>query len=171
MPPRERRVGHAGRGLRCVHPGHKALPEPARGVTSRVAGAVLSGPLSRCKMRPMPPPVTPADTARHLQQRAQARRRAGAARAARLSVLLPGAAALLRDRYSVTRVVLFGSVATGACTAESDLDLAVEGLPSATYFAALADLMELTGGPVDLVRLEEAPASLAERIAAEGRAL
>lgn len=119
----------------------------------------------------MPPSVTPADTARLLREREAARRRAGAARAARLGALLPDAARLLRERYGTTRVVLFGSLAIGTVTAQSDLDLAVEGLPNASYFAALADLMALVGGPVDLVRLEDAPVSLAERIAAEGRSL
>jgi len=38
-------------------------------------------------------------------------------------------------------------------------------------FKALADLMGISGGPVDLVRLEEAPPSLHERIQAEGEPL
>jgi predicted nucleotidyltransferase len=67
--------------------------------------------------------------------------------------------------------VLFGSLATGSHSETSDVDLAVEGLPNALYFAALADLMAHFGVPVDLVRLEEAPNSLRERIAAEGEPL
>jgi predicted nucleotidyltransferase len=65
-------------------------------------------------------------------------------------------------------VVLFGSLATAEHHVGSDLDLAATGIPPTRYFAALADLMGLVHGPVDLVRLEEAPASLAERIEADG---
>jgi predicted nucleotidyltransferase len=63
---------------------------------------------------------------------------------------------------------LFGSLVHGEPTGESDVDLAVEGLPPRAYFPALADLMTLFRGPVDLVRLEEAAASLRERVLAEG---
>lgn len=51
------------------------------------------------------------------------------------------------------------------------MDLAVEGMPSPLYFSALADLMGLFGGPVDLVRLEEAVPSLRLAIEQEGRVL
>lgn len=98
------------------------------------------------------------------------RRRAQAeARAQRLLRDVPRARELLRSRYAVARVVLFGSLATGDVSPRSDVDLAVLGLEPARYFDALADLMELFGSPVDLVRIEEAPTSLRERIAAEGK--
>ena len=45
------------------------------------------------------------------------------------------------------------------------------GLDRARYFEALADLMEILGAPVDLIRMEEAPQSLRERIEVEGEAL
>lgn len=83
---------------------------------------------------------------------------------------LPGAVELLRGRGAV-RVVLFGSLAAGVPTSESDVDLAVAGLPAATYFDTLAELESLFGAPVDLVRVEEAPESLRQRIAEEGREL
>jgi uncharacterized protein len=88
----------------------------------------------------------------------------GAERAGRLRARLPAAVALLRDRHGAESVVLFGSLANGACHADSDVDLAVSGLPGDRYFEALADLMEVFAGPVDLVRLEDAPESLRERI-------
>jgi uncharacterized protein len=115
--------------------------------------------------------VSPADTARHLRQRAASAAYLGAERARQLRLRLPAAAALLRDRYGADHVVLFGSLANGACHADSDVDLAVSGLPGDRYFKALADLMEVFAGPVDLVRLEGAPESLRERIAAEGERL
>lgn len=114
--------------------------------------------------------VTAAEALAHLR-RAEARRAAaGSQRAARLLGLLPAAARLLRERYGVRRVVVFGSLVAGHATTESDVDLAVEGLRLGDYFEALADLMHLFGGPVDLVRLEDAPASLRDRVAQEGRA-
>ena len=116
-------------------------------------------------------PVTATDTARHLRARAADQTRAAEARAARLLSALPAAADLLRTRYGVTDVVLFGSLATGTFTDRSDVDIAVRGLDPTHYFAALADLMALFAGPVDLVRLEQAPPSLLDRIASEGRPL
>jgi len=116
-------------------------------------------------------PVTPADTARHLRRRREAAQSEGACRAAQLRARLPGAAARLRDLYGVTGVRLFGSLANGTCRADSDVDLAVTGLDRARYFEALADLMEVLGAPVDLIRMEEAPPTLSERIDAEGEAV
>lgn len=72
------------------------------------------------------------------------------------------------DSHGARRVWLFGSLVAGSPTAHSDVDLAVEGLSSNAYFGALADLMELFHGRVDLVRWEEAPESLRARILAEG---
>lgn len=113
--------------------------------------------------------VTAAEAARHLRSRAAERARVAEQRAARLMGLVPFAAELLRDRYGAREVVLFGSLATGTFTERSDVDLAVHGIDAADYFAALGDLMALFGGPVDLVRLEQAPPSLVDRVAAEGR--
>lgn len=116
-------------------------------------------------------PTTPADTARHLRGLAARRRALAATRAERLRGRLPAGAELLRGRYGARRVILFGSLATGACRVDSDVDIAASGVPPEKYFAALADLMEVLGTPVDLVRLEDAPESLRDRIAAEGEAL
>jgi predicted nucleotidyltransferase len=113
--------------------------------------------------------VTAAEVARHLRCRAAEGARAAEQRAVRLLGLVPSAAELLRNRYGAREVVLFGSLATGSFKERSDVDLAVRGIGQAEYFAALADLMALFGGPVDLVRLEQAPPSLIDRIAAEGR--
>ena len=112
--------------------------------------------------------VTPADTARHLRRRRETAQSEGARRAAQLRARLPGAGARLREVYGVTGVRLFGSLANGTCRAKSDVDLAVSGLDQPRYFEALADLMEILGAPVDLIRTEDAPQSLSERIDAEG---
>lgn len=97
------------------------------------------------------------------EQRSRAEARADAMRAR-----LPAAKQLLADRYGVRRVVLFGSLARGDSTASSDVDLAVEGIDSAGYFRAIADLMGLFEAPVDLVEIERAPASLLARLELEG---
>ncbi|MBN2576774.1 MAG: nucleotidyltransferase domain-containing protein [Deltaproteobacteria bacterium] len=115
--------------------------------------------------------VTAQDLARTLRARSAERRAAAEARAERLRAGLPRAAKLLAERYHARRVVLFGSLVDGTFSERSDVDLAVEGMPSAPYFDALADLMTLFGGPVDLVRLEEAAPDLRAYIEAEGRTL
>jgi predicted nucleotidyltransferase len=115
--------------------------------------------------------VTPTDTARHLRHLVAERHRRAAGRARRLRQGLPAAAQLLGEIYGARRVVLFGSLATGSVSETSDVDLAVEGLPGPRYFAALSDLMALLACPVDLIRIEEAPESLRQRIAAEGEVL
>jgi predicted nucleotidyltransferase len=115
--------------------------------------------------------VTAAQAAETLRRREEDRRAAARLRAEGLLAKLPKAKQILQDSYGVHRVVVFGSMATGEPQPESDLDLAVEGLAREHHFAAMADLMAALGCTLDLVRIEEAPPSLAQRIAAEGRRL
>jgi predicted nucleotidyltransferase len=115
--------------------------------------------------------VTAQDLARTLRARSAEQRSRAKLRADRLCALLPQAATLLVDRYRAGRVVLFGSLAEETYSEHSDVDLAVEGMPSASYFEALAELMCLFGGPVDLVRIEDAAPSLRAYIEEEGRLL
>ena len=114
--------------------------------------------------------VTVDEALEHQRSLERGREAEGQARAALLAGKLPEAVELLRAHHGVERVVLFGSLATGEVNSNSDVDLAVEGLAPARYFAALADLMALFRGPVDLVRIEDAPPSLRHRIESEGRA-
>ena len=105
-------------------------------------------------------------------RRHEAERRARAlVRARRLLDRLPEARETLIGHHGASGVFLFGSLATGDCREDSDVDLAVDGLAPERYFEALADVMAIVGGPVDLVRLEEAGGSLRDRIRAEGRRL
>ncbi len=52
-------------------------------------------------------------------------------------------------------VYLFGSAAKGTLREDSDLDLAVSGLPPEVFFRALARATSLLRRPVDLVDLDE----------------
>jgi predicted nucleotidyltransferase len=81
---------------------------------------------------------------------------------------------LLEEKYAVRAVYLFGSVAwPERFHADSDLDLAVEGLPDEKYFRALAELWRLlpAGRELNLVPLEAAFPELAERVRQEGLVL
>jgi predicted nucleotidyltransferase len=82
--------------------------------------------------------------------------------------------AQLSAEPSVRRVILFGSRARGEAQPRSDVDLAVEA-PAASVrdWLRLADIAEdaETLLSIDLVRLEQAPPDLRERIQAEGRVL
>lgn len=110
------------------------------------------------------------ETVAHLRRRARERAARGVERQAELERWLPTARDILRSRGAES-VYVFGSVVSGTTTARSDLDLAATGLPRSAYFAALGELMRTLPCEVDLVRLEEAPESLRERVRAEGRGL
>jgi len=78
---------------------------------------------------------------------------------------------ILYDKYKVSRVYLIGSLAHPEDFHErSDIDLAVEGLPSHLYFKALAELWrELPAGlELDLIPLEDVDPDFLKRILKEG---
>lgn len=80
----------------------------------------------------------------------------------------------LVQEYHVKRVYLFGSlVQVRLFHDRSDIDLAVEGLPSAVYFSALTALWEINppDASVDLVPLEDIHESFKDRIITEGKLL
>lgn len=80
------------------------------------------------------------------------------------------AADLLRRQLGAERVVAFGSlVHNNLFHPRSDVDLAVWGLPERDYYRTVSRLLDLDPAfEIDLVRAEEAPASLLDRIAREG---
>ena len=61
---------------------------------------------------------------------------------------------VLAQRFGVTRLALFGSVARGTAGADSDIDLLVEfdgPATSSRYFGVQFYLEDLLGHPIDLV--------------------
>ncbi|HLF01400.1 MAG TPA: nucleotidyltransferase domain-containing protein [Anaerolineales bacterium] len=74
-------------------------------------------------------------------------------------------AQILADDYSVERVYLFGSFAWGnKVRPDSDIDLAVEGLPPHQFLKAYGRLERATRYAFDLVPLEKARPRLREQI-------
>ena len=91
-------------------------------------------------------------------------------RKARAWSLARQAAAILRETYGATRVVVFGSLANDPLfTRWSDVDLAAWGLRSEDTFRAIGALFDLDAEiPVNLVDVNAAPASLVATIEKEG---
>ncbi|MFV9506781.1 MAG: nucleotidyltransferase family protein [Oscillochloridaceae bacterium umkhey_bin13] len=76
------------------------------------------------------------------------------------------AAAALKQRFAVSRVLLFGSLADAhTFTSTSDVDLAVEGLAVSDYWAAWRTVEEcIPDRTVDFVELERASSPLKQAI-------
>lgn len=114
--------------------------------------------------------TSPTDVAQRLRAQAVLDETEARARARALQAKLGDAARLLASA-GASHVWVFGSLESGRAHAESDVDLAASGLPSARYFDVLSELMQLFGTRVDLVRLEDAPPSLRDLVVQSGRAL
>lgn len=65
------------------------------------------------------------------------------------------AAANLLQSMGATQVFVFGSATKGGLRPDSDIDMAVSGLPSRIYFSAISRVSDLLGRPVDLVDLDD----------------
>ena len=84
----------------------------------------------------------------------------------RLLALVRQAAGLLKSRFGVRRVVLFGSLADEVWfRADSDVDLAVEGLSAEDYWDAWRLVEDvIRERPVDLIEIEGAGEALRQMI-------
>ena len=80
------------------------------------------------------------------------------------------AVAVLKSRFGVRRVILFGSLAyPSSFVPISDVDLAVEGLKADDYWSAWRLAEEIINDrPVDLVEVERAGEALRRAIARHG---
>lgn len=113
--------------------------------------------IEAARQRPGPPELTEAEQ----QQREE------------LLDLARQVAAELKARFKAKRVILFGSLAQAEWfRPDSDVDLAVEGLTAAHFWAAwrLAEEIVKTR-PVDLVEIETAKESLRQAILRYGMEL
>lgn len=72
----------------------------------------------------------------------------------KLKDLLERAAAALKAA-GAREVYLFGSAATGPMREDSDIDLAVSGLPPEKFFQAMGEARNILQRPLDLVDLDE----------------
>lgn len=69
---------------------------------------------------------------------------------------IEAAGACLRN-HGATAVYVFGSAVRGELRDDSDVDLAVEGLPAAVFFRAMAQASRIVGRAVDLLSLDLNP--------------
>ena len=80
-------------------------------------------------------------------------------------VLLAVANLLLR--MGATQVFVFGSATKDGLRPDSDIDMAVTGLPPTVYFSAISKASDLFGRPVDLVDLDD-PTPLVRHLLGSG---
>ncbi len=85
------------------------------------------------------------------------------------STAIKAAADLLRS-LGATQVFLFGSATRGELRPDSDVDIAVAGLPPQVYFSAVSKASDLLGRPVDLVDLDD-PTPLVRYLLGSGELL
>ena len=71
-----------------------------------------------------------------------------------------GKAAKLFVALGASQVFVFGSAVTGQLRPDSDIDMAVSGLPPRVYFSAVSQASDLIGRPVDLVDLDDDSATV-----------
>ncbi len=64
-------------------------------------------------------------------------------------------AASLFIGLGASQVFVFGSAVKGQLRPDSDIDMAVSGLPPRVYFKAISQASDLIGRPVDLVDLDD----------------
>ena len=80
----------------------------------------------------------------------------------------------LLERFGTTNIQVFGSVARGEDTVDSDLDILLDFPPEVNLFkqcGLLVDLMEILGCNVDLVKYREVPEKSRGRVIGEARPL
>ena len=71
-----------------------------------------------------------------------------------LNQLIKSAAIILKQ-YGAQKVYLFGSTAKDTIHEDSDIDMAVEGLPPEVFFKAMGEVHSILGRPVDLIDMDE----------------
>jgi len=80
--------------------------------------------------------------------------------------------AYFADQADICLAVVFGSVASGLATADSDLDVAVlatHALSAESRARLIAELAQMTGRPIDLIDLRQAGVPVARSALVSGR--
>jgi predicted nucleotidyltransferase len=77
----------------------------------------------------------------------------------------------LGPRHGLSRAILFGSAVWGDFDDRSDIDLLVWGATASEEQEIASQLWQRVGRPVHVVRAEQAPSGLLERVLAEGEEL
>jgi uncharacterized protein len=85
---------------------------------------------------------------------AKMNRTSGLSETEMLRQLIDEAASILTEE-GAREVYLFGSAASGSVREDSDIDLAVAGLPPERFFEAMGKVADLLQRPLDLVDLDE----------------
>ena len=80
-------------------------------------------------------------------------------------------AARLREEFSAHRIYLSGSLITGEFGADSDIDLAVEGIGFRPYLRAVAELSFAEGFGIDVINLDFCKPRVREQMELEGEVL
>jgi predicted nucleotidyltransferase len=78
---------------------------------------------------------------------------------------------LLVTEFKVKKIILFGSLVKGNFSAESDIDLAVEGIPKSDYFSVLARINSMSERWIDLKPLEALEPHFLKRVLQTGECL
>lgn len=62
--------------------------------------------------------------------------------------------AMALKAFGAREVYVFGSIARNVIRPDSDIDIAVSGLPPEVFFKAMSDAEDVAGRPLDLVDLD-----------------
>ena len=112
--------------------------------------------------------VTPEKMVKTLLRRHEYQQEMARQRAQKAWESLPKIVRILSDNYGAERVILFGSLAKEEFRVNSDIDLAVSGMPAENYFKALGHLLMESPYACDLVTIEDASDLLRQRIEEDG---
>lgn len=78
---------------------------------------------------------------------------------------------VLVDKFKVTKVIVFGSLVKDKFTAESDIDIAVEGIRKQDFFTALSEVNRQTNRWVDLKPIEDLEPHFRQRVFETGECI
>ena len=112
--------------------------------------------------------VTPEKAVKTFLRRHEHQQEIARQRAQKAWESLPKLVRILSANYGAERVILFGSLAREEFRINSDIDLAVSGMPAENYFKALGHLLMESPYSCDLVAIEDAPDLLRQRIKEDG---